>query len=266
MMFDHFTTDQAARGVTLLMVALLGILEITTPGCFGGIRLYFRGARAALAPEQRERLARVLAARTDAEGTDAYMRYAGAVTIAMAAIGLIPTVPSVVPYAASCLALAVATFLAYLHFRRQSERRIAPLARRTAWTSLPPLVMASWAICLAGAAAFAVFPQYRIGAIAAIVSGIALCAIAWRVAIAPAMLFGDDAQLEYLVDEHVRFCRATGLVGLACAPPTVLVLLAGAALRPGLPVFGAVTWLVTIAFLIVMAVSLNPLRKRILVT
>ncbi len=266
MILDHFTPDQLARGATVLMVALLGILEIATPGCFGGIRLYFRGARAGLAPEQRERLARVLAARTDAEGTDLYTRYAGVFTIAMAAIGLIPAVPSVVPYAASCLALAVATLLAYLHFRRLSERRIAPLTRRTAWTSLPPLVLASWAICLAGAAAFAAFPEYRIAAIAAVVSGIALCAIAWRVAIAPAMLFGDDAQLEYLVDEHVRFCRATGLVALACAPPTVLVLLAGAALRSGPPVFAAVTWVVTIAFLVVIVVSLNPMRKRLLVT
>jgi hypothetical protein len=266
MMLDHLTPDQLARAATVFMVALLGILEIATPGCFGGIRLYFRGAQTGLGPEQRERLARVLAARTDAEGTDSYTRYAGVFTIAMAAIGLIPAVPSVLPYAASCLALAIAMLLAYLHFRRLSERRIAPLARRTAWTSMPPLVIASWAICLAGAAAFAVFPQYRIGAFAAIVSGIALCAIAWRVAIAPAMLFGDDAQLEYLVDEHVRFCRATGLVSLACAPPVVLVMLAGAALRSGPPVFAAVTWLVIVAFLVVVVVSLNPLRKRILVT
>ena len=208
---------------------------------------------------------RVLAARTDAEGTDAYTRYAGVFTIAMAAIGLIPAVPYVLPYAASCLALA-GTLLAYLKFRRMSERRIAPLVRRTAWTSLPPVVVAAWAICLAGAGAFAVFPQYRIGAIAAVISGIALCAIAWRVAIAPAILFGDDAQLEYLVDEHVRFCRATGLISLACAPSTVLVLLAGAALRSGPPVFSAVTWLVAVAFVVVIAVSLNPLRKRILVT
>jgi hypothetical protein len=164
------------------------------------------------------------------------------------------------------LALAVATLLAYLKFRRLSERRIAPLVRRTAWASLPPLVIAAWAICLAGAAAFAVFPQYRIGAIAAVVSGIVLGAIAWKVAIAPANLFGDDAQLEYQVDEHVRFCRATGLISLACAPSTVLVLLAGAALRSGPSVFNAVTWLVTIAFVVVIAVSLNPLRKRILVT
>jgi hypothetical protein len=184
----------------------------------------------------------------------------------MAAVALIPAVPIVLPYAASCLALAAATLLAYLKFRRLSARRIAPLVRRTAWTSLPPLVIVSWAICLAGAGAFAVFPQYRVAAIAAVVSGIALCAIAWRVAIAPAILFGDDAQLEYLVDEHVRFCRATGLVALASAPPTVLVMLAGAALRSGPPVFAAVTWLVTIAFLVVIAVSLNPLRKRIFVT
>ncbi|MGA8533031.1 MAG: hypothetical protein WB615_02855 [Candidatus Tumulicola sp.] len=264
MSIEHVPQEQLARIVTAIAIGLLGILEIATPGCFGSIRFYFRGARAALGPEQRARLQRVVDARVDAEGTDVYTRYAGVFTIAMAGLALLPAVPMDLPYTASCAALAIAVFLAYLHFRRGTERRVAPLVRRNAWASLPPVVLACAGICIVAALSLTAYPQYRIPALAAALSGIVLCAIAWRVAVAPAMLFGDDAQLEYLVDEHVRFCRATGLIALACAPPTNLVLFAWAELHVTPPLVIAATWAVLAAFLVVLVVSLNPVRKRIM--
>ncbi len=264
MSIEHLSPDQLARIVTAIAIGLLGILEIATPGCFGSIKFYFRGARAALGPEQRARLQRVVEARVDAEGTDVYTRYAGVFTIAMAGLALLPAVPMVLPYTASCAALAIAVFLAYLHFRRNTERRVAPLVRRNAWSSLPPLVLTCAGICIAAALSLTAYPQYRIPALAAALSGIVLCAIAWSVAVAPAMLFGDDTQVEYLVDEHVRFCRATGLIALACAPPTNLVLFAWAEFHVTPPLVVAATWAVLAAFLIVIVVSLNPVRKRIM--
>jgi hypothetical protein len=263
-MFSHATPDQLARWFTAFVLALLGIWQLMTPGCFGGIGLFFRRTRAALAPDQRERLTRVLDARTSAEGSaDVPTRYAGVFTLVMAAVALIPWVPYVLTYAASCLGMAIATLTAYVQYRRSTERRVAPLMRRTPWMSLPPVAIAATAVCILGTAAFATLPQFRIAGIVVIAVSLALCAIAWRVAIAPSVLFGDDPQLEYLVDEHVRFCRANNLLGLACAPPTVLVMIGWASLPDGAHFFNAVTLAVCIAFAIVMVVSLNPLRKRL---
>lgn len=260
----HLSPDQLARILEAIVVAMLGVLQFVTPGCFSGVRTYFCGARAALSPDQRERLQRVLTIRSDAEGaTETYTRLAGIVTIAVAPTALIPSVPYILPYAISCLAMAAAITLAYLHFKRATQRRVAPLSPRTPWTSLPPLVVVAIAICVLGTAAFATLPQFRAGAIAAIVAAVALCAIAWRVALAPAMLFGDDPQLEYIVDEHVRFCRATGLIALAAAPPLTLVVLAWAAMPVVPPLLQTIVLLVVVAFLTVMVVSLSPLRKRI---
>jgi len=263
-MLGHAFHDELARIVTAGALVLLGILEIATPGCFGSIGQYFRGARAGLEPAQRARLTRVLDARIDAEGTDSYTRYAGVFTLAMAGVALLSLLSGVIAYAASCAALAIAMLLAYLHFRRACERRIAALAPRNPWTSLPPLVLACAGICIIAAAALAIYPQYRIAGVAAVLSALGLCAIAWRVAVAPAMLFGDDTQLEYLVDEHVRFCRATGLVALACAPALMLVMFAWAELHVVPPLLAVAVWAVVVAFLVVMIVSINPMRKRIM--
>lgn len=264
MNFEYLTNDQLARIFTAGILVLLGLWQIVDPGCFWGISMYFRGARRALPPPQRERLARVLAERECAEGvTDHRSRYVGGFTIAMALLTLVPALPFVLPYALVCLGIAWATLMSYLRFRRATERRVAPLVPRNPWTSLSPIAIAGTAICLTGAALFAAYPQYRAGVIVVIVSAVALLVIAWRVAVAPAILFGNDSQLEYVVDEHLRFARATNLLALACAPPTVLVFLAVAALPRTAHFFGVVTLVVAIAFLTVTLMSLNPIRKRI---
>ncbi|MBV8116493.1 MAG: hypothetical protein JOZ01_00870, partial [Candidatus Eremiobacteraeota bacterium] len=145
------------------------------PGLFGGIGPYFCRAEARLDPLERDRLERTLRARSGAEGTDAYTRYAGFFTLGLAAFSLVPGVPYALPYAVSCLALAIATLAAYLRFRRATQRRVAPLVRRRVWDSLPPAALASTIVCIAGAAVIATLPGYRIGALAAIISGFALC-------------------------------------------------------------------------------------------
>jgi len=264
MTFDHYSRDQLARIVTAGALLLLGGLQIRMPGCFWGCSMYFKGTRASLNAEQRERLARVLVARDRVEGdANLYTRFAGLFTIGMAALALFPAVPYVLPYALSCLASAAAILVAYLRFQRAAERRVAPLVRRTPWQSLPPLAIAAAAVCLIGAATFAVYPQFRLGAVIVIVAAVALLAVAYRVAVAPAILFGDDSQLEYLVDEHLRFSRATNLVACACAPPTVLVALAWASLPSSAHFSSGVTLAVAAAFLVVMILSFTPIRKRI---
>jgi hypothetical protein len=263
--FDHLLVARIFMAATLLF---LGVFQIAAPRCFWGLSVYFKGAWRLAMPGgsptlEQARLKRVLEARERAEGdSDAFMRYAGAFTIAMGGVGLIQSVPLVLPYAMSCLGLAAGVIASYLHFRRVTERRVAPLVRRTVWTSLPPLAMLATAICLLGAASFAVYPEFRLGVAIVIVAAVALLGVAWRVATAPAILFGDDSQLEYLVDEHLRFCRAMSLVALACAPPTVLVSFGWAVLPWSARFFNVVTLVVAVAFVIVLVMSLNPMRKR----
>lgn len=250
---DHLMIARIFNSATLL---LLGIFQIAAPRCFWGLSIYFKGAQ--------ERIKRVLKARERAEGdSDAFMRYTGVFTIVMAGLALIKSVPFVLPYALSCLALAAAVVASYLHFRRATERRVAPLVRRTIWTSLPPLAMFSTAICLLGAASFAVYPELRVGLSIVIVSALVLLGVAWRVATAPAILFGDDSQVEYLVDERLRFCRAMSLVALACAPLTVFVAFGWAMLPWNASVFNIITLVVAVAFVIVVVMSTNPMRERI---
>ena|ERR1700722_14170419 len=263
MMLAHITHDQLARDWSAIALAALGIVQLRSPGCFESIRMYFRGAWTGLSSEQSERLKSVIEARNRAEGAGGSARYAGLVTIALGVIGLWPAIPYVLPYAASCLAMACATWMAYRKFRRATELRFAPLVRRTPLEALPPVAMVSVALCLIGTAAFASVPQFRIAAAVVVVSMTVLVAIAWRIAIAPAVLFGSDPQVEYAVDKRVRFCRATGLLALACAPPTVFAALAWAQLPPLTGLLAFMVLLVIAGFIATMIVSLNPLREGI---
>jgi hypothetical protein len=237
MTFAHISHDQLARDWSAIALATLGIVQLLSPGCFESIRMYFRGAWTGLSYEQSNRLESVIEARTRAEGAGGGARYyAGLFTIAMGLLGLWPAIPYVMPYAASCLAMAYATWMAYRRFRHATELRFAPLMRRTPFEALPPVTIVSVALCLIGTAAFASVPQFRLAAALVVVSMTVLVAIAWRIAVAPAVLFGNDPQVECAVDKRVRFCRATGLVTLACTPPTVFA---------------------------TMVVSLNPMREGI---
>jgi hypothetical protein len=268
MFFHHVDHYTLARMLTAFTLLFLGVYEIVTPRCFWGLSIYFRGIwRLALPPQatgaQAERLRHVLDARARAEGdSDTAIRCAGGFAIAMAGLALVPSVPFVLPYALSTLALAFAILITYLRFRRVTELRVAPLVRRTPWKSLPPIALIATLVCLLGAGAFGAYAEFRISALIVILCALALLAVAWRVAMAPAILFGDDSQLEYLVDEHIRFCRAMNLVSLACAPPTVLVALGWAALPWNAPFFNFVTVAVALAFVTVLIMSLNPMRKR----
>src|SRR5512135_413432 len=99
MALEHLSHDQLARVVTAGALVFLGVLQIVAPSCFWGMSMYFKGTRAALSPDQSERLARVLTARERAEGnTNAYRRFVGILTILMAPMALVPSIPFVLPY------------------------------------------------------------------------------------------------------------------------------------------------------------------------
>jgi hypothetical protein len=186
-------------------------------------RCYFKRV-GQLTPPERDRLNRVLDARREAEDIpEAYGRYLGVAIMAFGALALVPAVPLILPYALFCLALAGSTLLAYLRFRRATQRRVAPLVRRSALRVLSPVPIATVICGFVATLSVAAYPPQRLSAIIALTAIAVLGFVAWRIAEAPALLLGEDPQWEYAVDEHLRICRARQAPFFACATAFVVV-------------------------------------------
>ncbi len=246
-------------------MTLIGVAAFVWPRCFAGVAGYFTRWAGALPEAERDRLDQVVKAREEAEGlSGAYGRSLGVVAILLAGLEALRPIPYVLPYALFCLATAAIMLLAYLQFRRATQRRVAPLVRRSPFAALPPLVIAAMVCSFLASLALAAYPPERFGALVVAIATVILGAIAWRVAIAPAILLGVDPQLEYAVDERVRVGRARSIANLACAPGFVLIILASPALPSEYATFGSIaTAVVSIAFVVSLAASLIPLRRQI---
>jgi len=258
----HAFAELWARGWTAMVLAALGTFQVVRPGFFYTCSVYFDRARKKLSPAQSERLQRVLDARSDAEGVSPNAeRYAGIVGIAMAGLELVPAIPFGVPYAIYCLAGALTILSSYVQIRRATQRRAAPLVPRSPFDALPPAMIAALAACFSGVALFAIYPPYRAGAIGVGAAMLILAWIAWRIAGSQAVLFGDDPQLEYAVDERLRANRVSGTVALACAPAVVLVGTTAVWIPSAYQSLGAVAMLLTyVAFGVAMFVNLMARR------
>ncbi len=263
-MIAHPAPHYAARLVLAGALVALGLFALIFPDCFLGVGGYFK-LSGNLSREERERLERVLTMRREAEGSSrAYGRYLAAACFVLAAAELIPAVPFVLPYALCCLAFAFATFLSYLQIRRATERRVAPLVRRSPLSALPLIAMAAMLCCFAVVLPFIVYSSERFSAAAVAFSTLILGWIAWRIAVAPALLFGKDAAFEYAVDQRLRNARATTIASLACAPAVVFVAFAAPRLAPDLAFYGNLAWpIVLVAFLVSLVVSMLPIFRRI---
>lgn len=263
-MIAHLPPHYTVRLALAAALVALGLFALVFPDCFLGIGGYFKRA-GDLSPDQRERLGRVLAMRREAEGISrGYGRYLAVACFALAAAEFVPAVPFVLPYALCCLAFAFTTSLSYLQMRRATERRVAPLVRRSPLSALPVIAMAAMLCCFAVVLPFIVFSSERFSAIAVAASTLILGLIAWRIAVAPALLFGKDATFEYAVDQRLRNARATTIASLACAPAVVFVAFAGSRLSPDLAAFGNLAWpIVLVAFLVSLVVSMLPIFRRV---
>jgi hypothetical protein len=227
-----YSSEFWTRYWTALILAGLGIFQLVkpstfqlmTPGVFCNLSMFFRSAVAGLSPAQAARVERVLQARWSAEGISTNpTRYTGLLGIAMAALEFAPGIPFAIPYAIYCLGGALSILATYLYIKRATERRAAPLVRRSPLDALSPIAIAALAGCLVGVAMFGVNSQDHIGAIGVGISMLVLAWIAWRIAGSQAIMLGDDPQVEYAVDERLRVSRANGTVALARAPAVVLV-------------------------------------------
>jgi hypothetical protein len=211
------TPHDDLRYLEALFLAGMGAYQILQPRSFTGVSQYFKWAPAFLAPVDRTRLERAIQARERAEGVSVdRTRLFGLVGLIMAPLVFVHGIPFALPWAGYCLAVACTILLVYLQVRRATRRRAAPLARRQPLDTLAPRLVYAVYVSLIGTLTFAVFPQYRLAAIGVALSVLVLFAIAWRIAIAPALLQGDDPQIEYAVDQRVRFGRAAGIALLAC--------------------------------------------------
>jgi hypothetical protein len=263
-MIAHLPPHYAARLALAAALVAIGLFALIFPDCFLGVGGYFKRS-GDLSAEERERLDRVLRMRRDAEGISrANGRYLAAACFVLAAAELIPGVPFVLPYALCCLALAFTTFLSYLQIRRATERRVAPLVRRSPLSALPLIAMAAMLCCFVVVLPFVVYSSESLSALAVEASTLTLGLIAWQIAVAPALLFGKDAAFEYAVDQRLRNARATTIAMLACAPAVVFVAFAAPRLSPNLAAFGNLAWpIVLVAFLVSLVVSMLPVFRRI---
>jgi hypothetical protein len=248
------------RYFTAFVLIGMGVFQVFWPDRFHCRNVYFKGTRRGLSQDDSRRLGRVLEAREAAEDpTNSYARWSGVFTMLMGGAELVASVPFAVPYALSCLAISLSLLLSYFRIRRASERRVAPLAPRSSLSALPAFLLGCAGVCLFGAAAYAVIPELRVGALLVALSIAFLVAIAWRVAGAPALLFGQDPQLEYKVDEHLRVSRSGNILALACAPAMFFVCIADV----WAPELWPVKFAVIAAFVLAMLSYLNFTRKRI---
>jgi hypothetical protein len=265
MLTVHPEHHALVRPALAVLMAAMGVVGLVWPQCFAGLARGYTRWAAGLSGTEKERVQRVVAAREQAEGiSSAYGRAAGLVIIALAGLELVPIVPLILPYALICLVLASTALLAYLQFHRATEQRVAPLLPRSPFTALPPLLIVAVLCSLFVASAFALYPPERLGAIVTVVAMLVLVAVAWRIANAPALLFGVDPECEYAVDERLRIGRARNAAVFACAVGYVFVALA----QPSLPALyetsGQVAYYVAlVAFIGAMAAYFIPLRARL---
>ena len=135
--------------------------------------------------------------------------------------------------------------------------------RRSPFEALPPALIGAFAGCFLGVLAVAaIAAPYRAGSIAVAASMLVLAWIAWRIAGSQAVMFGEDPQLEYAVDERLRVSRASATVALACAPAVVLVGWSVIAVPAGYENFGNAAMVVTYAsFAVAMVMCATVVRR-----
>jgi hypothetical protein len=253
-----------SRLFTAAVIIGIGLAVLRWPQCYTSVRRYFKRV-GELPPSERDRVDRVLAARKEAEDIPAaYGRYLAMTILALGVLGLLPVVPMVLPYALLCLAFAGFTLLAYLRFRRATERRVAPLVRRSALRVFSPVLVAAMICCFIATVGLAAYPPQRVSAIIAVIAMLVLGFVAWRIAEAPALLLGDDPQWEYAVDARVRICRARDVAALACATAVVVVGFAYPSLLAGFHLYGTIALpVVYAAFAVSVVASIGPLYQTL---
>jgi len=193
-------------------------LAVFATAIFTGV-VYLRSARAAQKPcdsaaayeiEPSERVHRADVARTRVTALPRYIVACLAFGIAVGV--LVHFVAPTVAYAILCLSL-VARSVADLISEERAPRRRAALLQRS--RRVDPVLL-TW-IGLAAISALLLAPYFlvkedRLAAIVVAGCVVMMALVAWRIASAPPILFGNDLEAEQVVDRETRAIRT----GLTC--------------------------------------------------
>jgi hypothetical protein len=263
-----FSESSVMRPAMSMPLIVMGVAMLLRPDEWSGdLSPYFRSPAAKMPPFDRLRLTRVIVARENAEGIrNGYGRYYGITAIVLGGVALLPTVPLIVPYLLLCLGFAVITLFAYARFSRATQRRAAPLVRRSALGVVSPFVAASVAFSLGITLTLLIYPHLRLGASIVVASMLILAFVAWRVAGAPALLLGADLEFESLVDERLRTARANSAASLACFPAYLFLALERGSVPYNDHIFLVGWWVVWAAVMVTMLANITLARKRIRIT
>jgi hypothetical protein len=207
------------------LLALAGVAILVRPNLLlwlSGTSCCFRAPND-LSPDQATRLSKTLEARRQAEATpQPWQRWLGILALVLAVAQVIPAVPYAIPYAVFCLGLATCRLLSYSAIRRATQRRVAPLVRRSPLEAFQPFLVLTVAVALASVLLMGWVAPLRPAVIVVALATALLIWIAWQIASGRVLLFGDDPKMEYAVDRRVREGRVMNLALLACAPAFVL--------------------------------------------
>ena len=152
---------------------------------------------------------------------------ASAVGFGMAGLLLMHLVTPAVAYAILCLAIAGRSVADQIVEEQTPRRRSALIGRSR---SVDPVLMA-W-ITATAATAFVLVPwlldqPYRFAAVVVAVCVAMMVVVAWRIASASPLLFGDDLEAEAAVDRETRAVRTGNACFLSMAAVTIFVAFVG---------------------------------------
>ncbi len=145
------------------------------------------------------------------------------VSFMLAAVAAFTSIEPAVLYGALLLAAAFAMAVAFVQLRNRQPVRVAVLSHRVPTAVIPPVWFAVAAVqALLALSALSVRAD-ALGALFVCVSTLTCAVLAWRVTEMPALLAGDDIEVEQFLDERLRFHRAASVLYLALAQSFVFI-------------------------------------------
>lgn len=180
---------------------------------------------------------RIQRADEERERKAAQPRYAVAlIAFCTAGAVLAGVVSALIAYAVLCLALVGRAVADQIAEERAPRRRSALIGRARRVDA----ILFTW-MALAGVASLVLVPwfldeAYRVAAGVVALCVLAMLGIAWRIATAPPLLFGEDIEAEEVVDRETRTIRTGNACAIALAPVFVFLCFVGGDWRLALAV------------------------------
>jgi hypothetical protein len=192
----------------------LGIFMLASPTRYANIEAYF--CRMRVKCSIRDRIVEAAERRKSIENISPTLgRATGLFAILCAVIAVFTPYPPLMLYAAFCLGFVGFLGVTYLQLRNTQYKRAASLEIRSPLNVLPVY----WYALAFVAALFPLLdlrsPMLQVAAVIVTVCSLTLIVFAWRLALAPALLTGEDPDAEQFVDDRLRFIRTASTLVFA---------------------------------------------------